>query len=68
MQTEWIKIHLSFDPKSKTILGRTSSENTSDGLIRLVREFTKSVTNIISKVQEFKTYNKVINNSNHGNK
>ena len=38
-----------------------------EGLIRHIQEFAKSVMKTGSKVQEPKTYNKVINNSVNGN-
>ena len=48
----------------KTDLTKILNKNhPTEGLVRLVQEFAKLVTEINSKVQEFKTYGKVINHS-----
>ena len=69
VQTKQMKIDLSHDPKPRTDLGGTSGKNPlRDGLVRPVREFAKSVTEISSKVQEPKIYNEAINDPIHGNR
>ena len=53
----------------RTDLGGTSSKNPpTEGLVRPVHEFAKSVTETSSKVQELKTYDEAISNSIHGNR
>lgn len=48
----------------RRILGKNSLGN---GLVKPMREFVKSVTEVNSKVQKLKTYNKVINDFIHEN-
>ena len=57
------------DLKSRTDLDETIGENPLEELlVRLIYKFTKSVTEISSKVQESKISNKTINNSIHRNR
>lgn len=54
--------------KLRTNLGRTSSENPLERLMRPVQEFAKSITETSSKLCKPKTYNKAINNAVYKNK
>lgn len=64
-----MRIDLSHDPKPRTDLGRSSGKNPlRDGLVRPMRKFAESVTEISSKVREPKTYNEAINDPIHGNR
>ena len=55
--------------KPRTNLGGTSGNNPpAEGLVKLALEFAKSVPKTGSKVQESKTYNKVISNPIHENR
>lgn len=64
-----MRIHLLCDPKPRDDLSKTSSKNSlGDGLVRPMYEFAKSVTEISSKMQEPKIYNKAINNLIYGNR
>lgn len=48
--------------RPRTNLGGISSENPLDGLIKLVQELTKSVTETSSKMREPKTYDETVYN------
>lgn len=48
--------------KPKTDLDKTRSKNPSNELIKPAQEFAKSVTKTGSKMPEFKTYHKAVNN------
>ena len=63
-----MRIHLPLDPKPRIDLGRTSSKNSTDGLVRPAQEFAMSVTKTNSKIREPKTYNEAINDPIHGNR
>lgn len=55
--------HNQLSQRPKIDLDRTSSENSpGKRLVRFAYEFAKSVIKISSKLQEPKTYNKIINN------
>ena len=59
-----------FDPKIKTDLSRKSSKNllVEDEFICSIHyKVVRSVAKTSSKVQELQTYNKVINDTVHGN-
>lgn len=69
VKTKYMKIYLLHNLKPKTDLGRTPGKNSlSDRLVKPLYKFAKSVTEISSKVQEPKTYDKAINDSIYGNR
>lgn len=54
--------------KPRIDLDKISGKNPSDGLVKPVREFAKSIIKTNNKVQKPKTYDKVINNLIYGNR
>lgn len=69
VQTKWIKIYSSCNPKLRIDLSETSNRKTlKNESVRPVYEFAKSVTKISSKVRKPKTYKKAINDLIHGNR
>ena len=62
-----MRIYPPHNLKSRTDLGGRSDKNLTDRLVRLVREFAKSVIETSSKVQKPKTYDEAINEPVHGN-
>ena len=54
--------------RPRTVLGRTSHNNSSDELVRPAQELAKSVTETSNKVREPKAYNKTINDLINGNR
>lgn len=69
MQTKLIKIYSFHNLNLKTNLGSTSTKNPlRDKLVKPAYKFVKSVAKTSSKVQEHKTFNKVINNFIYENK
>lgn len=61
--TKWIRTHLFFDPNIRIDLCEISDRKflVKDGLVKAVYKLAKSVTGTSSKIQEFKIYNKAIN-------
>ena len=68
VQTIRMRIHPPHDSKPRIDLDVSSGKNPADGLVRPVRELTKSVTKSSSKVREPETYDEAINNLVHGNR
>lgn len=62
-------IYVPHNSKTRVDLGEISNKNLlRAGLVRLVYKFAKSVRKTNRKVQEFKTYNKIISNHIYRNK
>ena len=63
-----MKTHPPLDPKSRTDLGVASSKNSllGDRLVNLVYKTARLVIETSSKVQEPKTYDKIINDPFNG--
>lgn len=69
MQTKQIKIYLSYNLKLRTDLYGTSSKIfLKDELVKPAYKFKKLVSETSSKMQEFKTNNKTLNDPIHGNR
>ena len=62
-----MRIHPFHNLKARIDLGEISGNNLADRLVMPTREFVKSVTETISKIQEPKTYDEAINHPVHGN-
>ena len=63
-----MRIQPPHNPKPRTDLGETLGKNPTDGLVKLVQELTKSVTETSSKVREPKIYDEAINNPVYRNR